>query len=51
MYDVIKGRLPWHKDNMFELETSVLIGWLGNTLRETVNQNAKLKVKNFCFNV
>ena len=51
MYDVIKGRLPWHKDKMFEFETRVLIGWLGNTLRETANQNAKLRVKKFCFNV
>ena len=36
---------------MFEFEARVLIGWLGNSLTETANQNAKLKVKNFSFNV
>ena len=39
------------REKMFEFEACVLIRWLANTLRETANQNAKLKVKNFSFNV
>ena len=36
------------KTKMFVFEACVLIGWLANTLRESANQNACLKVKQFC---
>ena len=50
IYHVIKGRLN-KKTKMLKFEARVLIGWLANSLREPANQNTKLKVKNFCFNV
>ena len=37
------------KAKMFEFEVRVLIGWLANTVREPANQDANLKVPNFCF--
>ena len=37
------------KTKMFDLDECVLIGWLTNTLKEPANQNAFLKVKQFCF--
>ena len=39
------------KTKMFDFEACVLIGWLANTLRESVSQNACLKVKHFSFYV
>ena len=37
------------KAKMFDLDARIMIGWLANTLRELANQNARLKVKYFCF--
>ena len=36
------------KTKTFEFEERVLIGWLANTVRQPANQDAYLKVQQFC---